>query len=97
MAKLSSSIKDMEQYIKLKPIHDRYRATKNEEAFYMKYESVLRLFEGARKSLKDAGITLRSVTPDALEKAKDKYQELLREKNKYYDDSSNIFKEIEEL
>lgn len=51
----------------------------------------------ARKSLKDAGITLRCVTPESLEKAKDKYQELLREKNKYYDDSNDIYKEIDEL
>lgn len=49
MAQLSSSIKDMEQYIKLKPIHDKYRAAKNKEAFYMKYESELRLFEEGQK------------------------------------------------
>lgn len=97
LSSLALTIKDMKQYITLKPIHEKYRAATNKEAVLMKYESELILFEGARKSLKDAGIKLRTITPESFKKTKDKYQELLREKNKYYDDSNNIYKEIEEL
>lgn len=97
IAALSSSIKNMEQYIKLKPYNDKYRSARNPEAVFQKYEYELMLFFGARKSLKDDGIVLRNVKPEALEKAKDKYHELLREKNSHLDKVTEIDKQLKEM
>lgn len=95
--KLSASIKAMEQYLEFKPYHQKYRAARNMEAVFQKYEYELTLFEGARKTLKDDGVILRNVTPEAVEKAKDKYHQLLREKNNHLDEAAKLDKEIKEL
>lgn len=94
---LAASIKAMEQYIKLKPYNDKYRSARNQEAVCQKYEYELMLFFGARKTLKEDGIVLRNVTPEALEKAKDKYHQLLREKNSHLDKASEIDKQLKEM
>lgn len=95
--KLSSSIKAMEQYLEFKPYHQKYRAARNMEAVFQKYEYELTLFDGARRTLKDDGVILRNVTPEAVEKAKEKYHQLLREKNNHLDEAAKLDKKIKEL
>ena len=94
---LSSTIKNMEKYLELKPYNEKYRAAKNKEAVFQKYEYELLLFDGARKSLKDEDVLLRNVTPDSLEAVKDKYHKLLHDKSQLLDEASNHEKEAAEL
>ena len=94
---LSSTIKNMEKYLELKPFHEKYRSAKNKEAVFQKYEYEILLFDGARKSLKDEDVLLRNVTPDSLEAAKDKYHKLLHDKSQLIDEASNHEKEAAEL
>lgn len=95
--KLSASIKAMEQYLEFKPYHQKYRAARNMEAIFQKYEYELTLFEGARKTLKDDGVVLRNVISKTVKKAIDKYHQLLREKNNHLDEATKFDKEIKEL
>lgn len=55
------------------------------------------LFFGTIKVLKDDRIVLRNVNSDTLEKAKDRYHELLREKNKHLDEADKFEKELKEM
>ena len=94
---LSSTIKNMEKYLELKPYNEKYRAAKNKEAVFQKYEYELLLFDGAKKSLKDEDMLLRNVTLDSLEAAKDKYHKLLHDKSLLLAEVSDHEKETSEL
>ncbi|MCF2671578.1 relaxase/mobilization nuclease domain-containing protein [Butyricicoccus pullicaecorum] len=49
--------KQIETYRKLKPIHDRYKASKDKEKFLRGFESEIILFEAAAREIKKAGLT----------------------------------------
>lgn len=76
---LSAMIQNMEQYLELKPIYDKYRRATNKEAFLQKYEYELTLFEGAREELKDNGVALRHVTNEMLAASKDHFKKLYKD------------------
>lgn len=50
-------MKAAEGYRKLKPVYDRYKASKDKEKFLRGFESEIILFEAAAKEIKKAGLT----------------------------------------
>ena len=49
--------KQIDTYRKLKPIYDRYKASKDKEKFLRGFESEIILFEAAAREIKKAGLT----------------------------------------
>lgn len=49
--------KQIDTYRKLKPIYDRYKASKDKEKFQRGFESEIILFETAAREIKKAGLT----------------------------------------
>ena len=49
--------KQIDTYRKLKPIYDRYKASKDKEKFLRGFESEIILFETAAREIKKAGLT----------------------------------------
>ena len=49
--------KQIDTYRKLKPVYDRYKASKDKEKFLRGFESEIILFEAAAREIKKAGIT----------------------------------------
>lgn len=49
--------KQIDTYRKLKPVYDRYKASKDKEKFLCGFESEIILFEAAAKEIKKAGLT----------------------------------------
>ena len=49
--------KQVDTYRKLKPVYDRYKASKDKEKFLRGFESEIILFEAAAKEIKKAGLT----------------------------------------
>lgn len=49
--------KQIDTYRKLKPVYDRYRASKDKEKFLRGFESEIILFEAAARDIKKAGLT----------------------------------------
>ena len=49
--------KQLDTYHKLKPIYDRYKASKAKEKFLRGFESEIILFETAARDIKKAGLT----------------------------------------
>ena len=49
--------KQIDTYRKLKPVYDRYKASKDKEKFLRGFESEIILFEAAAKEIKKAGLT----------------------------------------
>ena len=49
--------KQIDTYRKLKPVYDRYKASKDKEKFLRGFESEVILFEAAAKEIKKAGLT----------------------------------------
>ena len=49
--------KQIDTYRKLKPVYDRYKASKDKEKFLRGFESEIILFEAAAKEIKNAGLT----------------------------------------
>ena len=49
--------KQIDTYRKLKPVYDRYKASKDKENFLRGFESEIILFEEAAREIKKAGIT----------------------------------------
>lgn len=49
--------KQIDTYRKLKPVYDRYKASKDKEKFLRGYESEIILFEAAAREIKKAGLT----------------------------------------
>ena len=54
---LSILRKQIDTYRKLKPIYDRYKASKDKEKFLRGFESEIILFEAAAREIKKAGLT----------------------------------------
>ena len=48
--------KQIDTYRKLKPVYDRYKASKNKEKFLRGVESEIILFEAAAREIKKAGL-----------------------------------------
>lgn len=94
---LELTINNMQQYLELKAIYDKYRTVKNKESFFQKYEYELTLFEGARESLKESKIPLRSITEEYIEKAKEKYSKLQNRKDELDDIIDSKEPKIDEL
>lgn len=46
----------LDTYRKLKPIYDRYKASKDKEKFLRRFESEIILFEAATREIKKAGL-----------------------------------------
>ena len=63
--------KQIDTYRKLKPVYDRYKASKDKEKFLRGFESEIILFEAAAREIKKAGLTKlpsgrkRNMTPSA--------------------------------
>lgn len=49
--------KQIDTYRKLKPVYDRYKASKDKEKFLRGFESEIILFEAAAREIKNAGLT----------------------------------------
>lgn len=49
--------KQIDTYRKLKPVYDRYKASKDKEKFLRGYESEIILFEAAAREIKKTGLT----------------------------------------
>lgn len=49
--------KQIDTYRKLKPVYDRYKASKEKEKFLRGFESEIILFEAAAREIKKAGLT----------------------------------------
>src|SRR5699024_10562186 len=49
--------KQIDTYRKLKPVYDRYKASKDKEKFLRGFESEIILFEAAVREIKKAGLT----------------------------------------
>ena len=49
--------KQIDIYRKLKPVYDRYKASKDQEKFLRGFESEIILFEAAARKIKKAGLT----------------------------------------
>lgn len=49
--------KPIDTYCKLKPVYDRYKASKDKEKFLRGFESEIILFEAAAREIKKAGLT----------------------------------------
>ena len=49
--------KQIDTYRKLKPVYDRYKASKDKEKFLRGFESEIILFETAAREIKKAGLT----------------------------------------
>ena len=49
--------KQIDTYRKLKPVYDRYKASKDKEKFLRGFESEIILFEAAARDIKKAGLT----------------------------------------
>ena len=49
--------KQIDTYRKLKPVYDRYKASKDKEKFLRAFESEVILFEAAAREIKKAGLT----------------------------------------
>ena len=49
--------KQIDAYRKLKPVYDRYKASKDKEKFLRGFESEIILFEAAAREIKRAGLT----------------------------------------
>ena len=54
---LSLLEKQIDTYRKLKPVYDRYKASKDKEKFLRGFESEIILFEAAAREIKKAGLT----------------------------------------
>lgn len=57
IADLSLLGKQINTYRKLKPVYDRYKASKDKEKFLRGFESEIILFEAAAREIRDAGLT----------------------------------------
>ena len=57
IANLSLLGKQIDTYRKLKPVYDRYKASKDKEKFLRGFESEIILFEAAAREIKKAGLT----------------------------------------
>lgn len=94
---ISTDIRYMEQYLKFKPYHDKYRSAKNKEIVFQKYEYELTLFDGAKNILKSPDISLRNITPEAIELLKVKQVELLQRQAAVRDNYDEQIKELGKL
>ena len=57
IADLALLRKQIDTYRKLKPVYDRYKASKDKEKFLRGFESEIILFEAVAKEIKKAGLT----------------------------------------
>ena len=57
IADLALLRKQIDTYRKLKPVYDRYKASKDKEKFLRGFESEIILFEAAAREIKKAGLT----------------------------------------
>lgn len=63
---LAEIIKYAEQYKANKPYHIAYKKSKKPDAYFRKHESQIILYDGARRILEQAGISLKSLNVDKL-------------------------------
>ena len=85
--------KQIDTYRKLKPVYDRYKASKDKEKFLRGFESEIILFEAAAREIKKAGLTK---LPSA-EKLKEELNELTARKTALQVELRKIQQEEEEL
>ena len=84
--------KQIDTYRKLKPVYDRYKASKDKEKFLRGFESEIILFEAAAREIKKAGLTK---LPSA-EKLKAELNELTARKTALQAELRNIQREEKE-
>lgn len=85
--------KQIDTYRKLKPIYDRYKASKDKEKFLRGFESEIILFETAAREIKKAGLTK---LPSA-EKLKAELNELIARKTALQAELRKIQREEKEF
>lgn len=91
---LAEIIKYAEQYRANRSYHIGYKKAKNPDAYFRRYESQIILYGGARRMLEQAGINLKSLNIDKL---KNEYQELTRQKDELTSTYKSYEKEVREL
>ncbi|KKI51589.1 MULTISPECIES: relaxase/mobilization nuclease domain-containing protein [Christensenella] len=87
------TMKHLENYRRMKPIYDKYRATKNKDRFYAEHESSLILFNAAKKGLADLGVTGRVSAADLNRE----YEKLQNRKDSLYRSYRTQKKKVREL
>lgn len=75
------TMKHLENYHRMKPIYDKYRAAKDKDRFYAEHESSLILFRAAKKGLDDLGVKGRAPVPADLRR---EYEKLQNKKGSLY-------------
>ena len=91
---LGEIIKYAEQYRANRSYHIGYKKAKNPDAYFRRYESQIILYGGARRMLGQAGINLKSLNVDKL---KNEYQELTRQRDELTSTYKSYEKEVREL
>lgn len=91
---LAEIIKYAEQYRANLSYHIGYKKAKNPDAYFRRYESQIILYGGARRMLEQAGINLKFLNIDKL---KNEYQELTRQKDELTSTYKSYEKEVRVL
>ena len=91
---LAEIIKYAEQYKANKPYNIAYKKAKNPDAYFRRHESQIILYDGARRMLEQAGISLKGLNIDKL---KSEYQELTAQKKELTSTYKNCEKELKAL
>ena len=91
---LAEIIKYAKQYRANRSYHIGYKKAKNPDAYFRRYESQIILYGGARRMLEQAGINLKSLNVDKL---KNEYQELTRQRDELTSTYKSYEKEVREL
>ena len=91
---LGEIIKYAEQYRVNRSYHIGYKKAKNPDAYFLRYESQIILYGGAKRILEQAGVDLKSLN---ISKLKSEYEELMKQKNELTVTYKNCEKEVREL
>ena len=87
------TMKHLENYRRMKPIYDKYRATKNKDRFYAEHGSSLILFDAAKRGLADLGVTGRVSAADLHRE----YEKLQNKKDSLYRSYRTQKKKVREI
>lgn len=83
-------MKNVDTYVELKPVYDRYRTAKNKSAFENKYRREIILFRTAAKNLKGKN-------PPSAPALKNSYAELTEQKAALYEEYKKLKKQSAEI
>ena len=83
-------IKQVELYIKLKPVYEEYRTAKNKTEFYNNHTAEITLFESALATLKEANYP-------QIKDLKETYAELMDTKTKMYSEYKKLKAKVSEI